>query len=144
MPFRNHPALSLFWRGTVTQSWHFSINSEWLLQPLSMLVSVHILTLTESYLLLISPSNIMLTILLFTSAFLKVVLEMNIYKSMIDIMANDTTNYKKKILPWFSFLSAILMKIRISSYTYHTPIFSCVKTFGISTSYTLTSHFTYI
>lgn len=26
----------------------------------------------------------------------------------------------------------------------HTPIFSCVKTFGISTSYTLTSHFTYI
>lgn len=26
----------------------------------------------------------------------------------------------------------------------HTPIFSCEKTFGISTSYILTSHFTYI
>ena len=63
-------------------------------------------------------------------------------------MANDTTNCKKKknLTTMISICIYLLTnedKNLILHFS-HTPIFSCVKTFGISTSYTLTSHFTYI
>ena len=71
---------------------------------------------------------------------------MKTYKSMIEWPMTQPTVKKKNLTTMISICIYLLTnedKNLILHFS-HTPIFSCVKTFGISTSYTLTSHFTYI